>query len=204
MLAEPTPPLDALRLLADGERHSPEALAKNLGVTTAAVLKQVAGLDQWGLKVESRRGGEYRLSHAIDLLNRETILAELDNGVAQRLAWLEVYPELDSTSQHLLQALPPASNSFSVCLAEFQRAGRGRRGRHWNSPFGGGLCLSVGWCFDEPPGDLPALSLAVGVVVRDVIHSMTGCWPSLKWPNDLVWDNRKLGGILVEASAEGL
>ena len=194
--------LRVLKLLADGGRHSGEALARDLGITRAAVWKHVGKLDQWGLKVESRRGSGYRLSHAIDLLSREHILRGLDEAVAQRVAWLEVFPELDSTNEHLLQALPPPSGSLSVCLAEFQRAGRGRRGRRWNAPFGGGLCLSVGWCFAEMPRDLPALPLATGVVVRRVIHAETGRRPSLKWPNDLVWEDRKLGGILVEVSAE--
>ena len=194
--------LAVLRLLADGERHSGQALAETLGITRENVWEQVSSLHHWGLKVDAQRGTGYRLSQPIDLLGREKVLAGLDDGVAERVAWLEVFPEVGSTNDYLLEGLPPSSNSLSACLAEFQRAGKGRHGRHWVAPFGGGLCLSAGWCFDETPRDMAALSLAVGVVVRDVIHSMTDRWPALKWPNDLVWNDRKLGGILVEASAE--
>jgi BirA family biotin operon repressor/biotin-[acetyl-CoA-carboxylase] ligase len=194
--------LNVLRLLTDGKRHSGEALAKQLGITRSAVWKHVSRLNQWGLKIDSKRGSGYRLSRPIDPLNQEMILAALNRSVAQKVVSLEVFPELDSTNHHLLASPPPPSGALSVCLAEFQRAGRGRRGRLWSAPFGSGVCLSAGWCFDEMPRDLAALPLAIGVITRGVIHSMSDRWLSLKWPNDLVWDDRKLGGILVEVSAE--
>ena len=192
--------LAVLRLLADGERHSARALAEALGITQADVCEQISSFPRWGLKVDAQRRASFRLSRPIDLLIREKVLAGLDDDVMTKVAWLEVFPEIDSTNDFLLNASPPSSNSLSVCLAEFQRTGRGRHGRRWYAPFGGGLCLSLGWCFDEVPRDLAALSLAVGLVVRDVVHSVTGRWASLKWPNDLIWNDRKLGGILVETS----
>jgi BirA family biotin operon repressor/biotin-[acetyl-CoA-carboxylase] ligase len=88
-------------------------------------------------------------------------------------------------------------------MAEFQTAGRGRRGRRWSTPLGAGLCLSAAWRFAAPSPDLGALSLAVGVAARRAIAAESGVEAGLKWPNDLVWEGRKLGGILVEATAAG-
>jgi len=194
--------VDVLSLLVDGERHSGEALARSLGVTRAAVWKQMGKLEEWGLEIDSAPGSGYQLSRPIDLLSKNTILAELDVRVAERLERLQVVPILESTNQALLEDPAPGPGNFTACLAEFQSAGRGRRGRQWSAPFGGGLCLSVAWQFDEIPPDLSALALAVGVVVRRAIGSLTGRSVELKWPNDLVWEDRKLGGILVELSAQ--
>ncbi len=91
---------------------------------------------------------------------------------------------------------------LAVCLAEFQSGGRGRRGRSWLAPLGGGLCLSTSWVFAAQPDDLAALGLAAGVVARRVLARETGLPIRIKWPNDLLVVNRKLGGILVEISAE--
>jgi BirA family biotin operon repressor/biotin-[acetyl-CoA-carboxylase] ligase len=101
----------------------------------------------------------------------------------------------------LLELAPPVGK-LDVCVAEFQTAGRGRRGRSWRTPLGAGVMLSVGWHFADMPAELSALTLAVGVVVRRVLKSVTGIDIALKWPNDLVFDERKLGGILLELSAE--
>jgi BirA family biotin operon repressor/biotin-[acetyl-CoA-carboxylase] ligase len=101
----------------------------------------------------------------------------------------------------LLREAPPAGK-LDVCVAEFQTDGRGRRGRRWSTPLGAGICLSVGWHFAAMPAELPALTLAVGVVVRRLLERVAGLTISLKWPNDLVVDERKLGGILLEIAAE--
>ena len=88
-----------------------------------------------------------------------------------------------------------------VCTAEQQTAGRGRRGRHWASPFGANLYASVGWQFASNAGGAAALgglSLAVGVATAEALEDcgVTGC--SLKWPNDILFEGAKLGGILIE------
>jgi BirA family biotin operon repressor/biotin-[acetyl-CoA-carboxylase] ligase len=190
-----------LRILADGRTHSGEDLARRFGVTRAAIWKQVGKLADWGLTVEAAPGAGYRLSRPIELLDAEALRATLTRDVAGRLARCEVFTELGSTNRHLLGA-PPPIGKLDVCVAEFQTAGRGRRGRSWNAPLGGGVCLSVGWQFADLPAELSALTLAVGVVVRRALKNVAGLEIALKWPNDLVWDERKLGGILLELSAE--
>ncbi len=89
-----------------------------------------------------------------------------------------------------------------LLAAEEQTAGRGRRGRSWSAPLGTGLCLSVGWQFSGMPAGPGPLTLAVGVAVRRALERVAGVSIALKWPNDLVFDERTLGGILVEGGGE--
>jgi BirA family biotin operon repressor/biotin-[acetyl-CoA-carboxylase] ligase len=170
-------------------------------VTRAAIWKQVGKLAHWGLVVDAAAGSGYRLAQPIDLLSAEALHATLEPKVAARVERLEVFTELGSTNRHLLAAPPPVGK-LTVCVAEFQTAGRGRRGRRWSAPLGAGICLSVSWQFAETPADLAALTLAAGVVVRRALKETANLDIALKWPNDLVWDERKLGGILLELATE--
>jgi BirA family biotin operon repressor/biotin-[acetyl-CoA-carboxylase] ligase len=190
-----------LHALADGRTHSGEELARAFGVTRAAIWKQVAKLEDFGLVVEALPGAGYRLAQRLDLLDEQALRAALEPAVAAQLKKLEVFTELDSTNQRLLAAAPSVG-SLDVCIAEFQTQGRGRRGRRWDAPLGSGICLSVGWQFAGMPAEPAALTLAVGVAVRRVLERVAGLTISLKWPNDLVFDDRKLGGILLELKAE--
>ena len=190
-----------LHALADGRTHSGEELARSFGVTRAAIWKQVAKLQDFGLAVEAAPGAGYRLAQPLDLIDAEALRAALEPSVAARLAKLELHTELDSTNRRLLAA-PPPSGELDVCIAEFQTQGRGRRGRRWDAPLGSGICLSVGWQFAGMPAEPAALTLAVGVAVRRVLKRVAGVTISLKWPNDLVFDERKLGGILLEIRGE--
>jgi BirA family biotin operon repressor/biotin-[acetyl-CoA-carboxylase] ligase len=187
-----------LRALADGETHSGEDLARAFGVTLAAVWKHVAKLDRWGLAVTEMPGLLYRLERPLDLLDADAVRSRVRAATAARLGRIEVFTELGSTNGRLLERGPPPLGKFDVCIAEYQSEGRGRRGRRWNAPLGGGLCLSAGWQYAATPPELGALGLAIGVVARRAIERAAGLQIALKWPNDLVWDDRKLGGILVE------
>ena len=190
-------------MLADGEPHSGEALARRFGVSRAAIAKHVAKLRQrWELEVRALAGVGYRLAAPIDLIDARELRAALVPVSGWRVGALEAVLELPSTNQRLLERPPPAAGVLDVCLAEFQTAGRGRRGRAWRTPLGAGVCLSVAWQFGAPPRDLAALTLAVGVVARRAIDAACGVQAALKWPNDLVWDERKLGGILLELKGE--
>jgi BirA family biotin operon repressor/biotin-[acetyl-CoA-carboxylase] ligase len=193
---------DLLRLLADGCEHSGEALAASLDVSRAAVWKQVRQLSAWGLEVEAVAGRGYRLSAPLDLLERDALLAALPARARDSLRRLELADELASTNETLLAVTDLAPGTADVCLAEFQSEGRGRRGRRWLAPFGSGICLSVGWCFAEVPPQLSALSLAAGVAVRRALSGLGVEGIDLKWPNDILWQGRKLGGILCELRME--
>jgi BirA family biotin operon repressor/biotin-[acetyl-CoA-carboxylase] ligase len=190
-----------LHALKDGKPRSGEELARTFGVTRAAVWKHVAKLADWGLEVEAVPGRGYRLRRPLELFDAHALREALAPDTAALLDSVEVFGELGSTNRHLL-ATPATPGRLRVCLADFQTAGRGRRGRAWRTPLGGGLCLSVGWQFAGAPADLAALTLAVGVVARRALRRASGIDIALKWPNDLVWDDRKLGGILLEMAAE--
>jgi BirA family biotin operon repressor/biotin-[acetyl-CoA-carboxylase] ligase len=193
---------ELLRLLADGGLHSGEELAARLAVSRAAVWKQLQQLDEWGVGLAAQPGQGYRLAAPLDLLDADAIRGALPQWSAGRLRHLEVHEELDSTSDRLLAVhdLPPGR--FDACLAEFQRAGRGRRGRRWLAPFASGLCLSVNWSFRDAPAALGALSLASGVAALRALRRL-GCQGlALKWPNDIVYGAKKLGGILIDLRGE--
>ncbi|SEO96198.1 bifunctional biotin--[acetyl-CoA-carboxylase] ligase/biotin operon repressor BirA [Aquisalimonas asiatica] len=190
-----------LSLLADGAPHSGEALGEALGVTRAAVWKLVRQLQDTGVPVESVPGKGYRLQEPVELLDSGAIRAAMGRPTAAMLRDVSVERVVDSTNRRLFEssrrdALPQA------LLAEAQSAGRGRRGRDWHSPFGRNLYLSVAWPFDAVPGGLGGLSLAVGIAVADVLSTHRTPGLGLKWPNDLLVDDRKLGGILVELQGE--
>jgi BirA family biotin operon repressor/biotin-[acetyl-CoA-carboxylase] ligase len=138
-----------------------------------------------------------------DALDPAALTQAIEGPLRGRVRRIEVFAELPSTNSYLLAATQPAPGLADVCLAELQTAGRGRLGRSWHAPFGAGVCLSVASQLAVPPRELPALTLALGVVVRRVIANLTGSAIGLKWPNDLVHEDRKLGGILVEVGAEG-
>lgn len=191
-----------LRLLADGRFHSGEDLGRLLGVGRAAVWKLVQSLEPLGLDVYAVRGKGYRLAEPLELLSRGQVLAELEPSAATLLHQLEVVPEIDSTNRYLMDCARTVTVSARACLAEYQSAGRGRQGRSWISPFGANVYVSVLRRFDVGAEALQGLSLAAGVAVIRALTSLGISELRLKWPNDLMWRKRKLGGLLVETAGE--
>ena len=191
-----------LVLLADGRLHSGEWLAKELGVSRAAVWKGIERLRTLGLDVHAlpRRG--YCLSSAVELLDAPRIAAELGPHRRPQLRKLELLFEVDSTNSRLLAAVPPPPGFADAALSELQHAGRGRRGRNWIAPFGAGIALSVAWTFGEGASALSALSLGVGVAIARALSRAGAAGVALKWPNDIWFKDRKIGGVLIELRAE--
>lgn len=197
-MAQPLSETEQLALLdhlADGQWHSGETLATVFGIGRAALAKRIDRLQDWQLAVESRQGLGYRLAAPLERLDA-TRLAAAVPGLR-----LSVLPVTDSTNSRLLDADP--ARDPQALLAEFQTAGRGRRGRAWSSPFGANLYLSVAWSFAAWPPQLTALPLAVGIACARAIRALGLPELRLKWPNDLLVDGRKLGGILLEHRGEG-
>ncbi len=188
------------RRLADGRFHSGTELARELGVSRAAVWKHVGRLAALGLDVHAVRGKGYRLAQPLELLREADVRAALAPAAASRLARITVLDVVDSTSLWLARRPGTAPEA---CLAECQTAGRGRRGRRWISPYGAGLCLSLRWRFEAGPAALSGLSVAVGVAVAEALADGGAEGVGLKWPNDLVHGGAKLGGILVDLAGEG-
>jgi BirA family transcriptional regulator, biotin operon repressor / biotin---[acetyl-CoA-carboxylase] ligase len=188
--------------LADGRLHSGERLAQELKVSRAAIWKGVERLRGLGLEIEALPRQGYRLPRPVELLDARRIGAELGSQRLPRLRRLELLFEVDSTNSRLLAAAPPPGGQADACLTELQHAGRGRRGRRWIAPFGAGISLSVAWTFADGPRTLPALSLAVGVAVVRAVRRAGAQGLKLKWPNDIWFNDRKIGGVLIELRAE--
>lgn len=191
-----------LQLLADGEFHSGTELARQLGVSRSAVWKQVAGLADLGLHHAAVTGKGYRLEKPLELLAAQAIINGLDLAVLPLLAQLELHDQIDSTNVYLSQQAQSHAPSGTVCFAEHQTAGKGRRGRQWVSPFGSNLYLSVLWRFQQGYASTAGLSLAIGVAVIRALRQQQLHPVGLKWPNDIMSAGKKLGGILIEVSGE--
>jgi BirA family biotin operon repressor/biotin-[acetyl-CoA-carboxylase] ligase len=189
-------------LLADGRLHSGEWLARELGVSRAAVWKGIERLRRRGIDIDAvpRRG--YALPGAVELLDQRAIRAAVSSERAPRLRSLDLEFDVDSTNSRLLAAVPPPYGHADVMLSELQSAGRGRRGRRWVAPFGGGIALSMGWSFTDAARASPTLSLCVGVAVARALARAGARDIGLKWPNDIWLRDRKLGGVLIELRAE--
>jgi BirA family biotin operon repressor/biotin-[acetyl-CoA-carboxylase] ligase len=190
-----------LNLLADGRFHSGEALGQALGVSRTMVWKHIQTLQALGIECHSLSGKGYRLARPVELLEPEAIAAALGDKSRALLSTLELHPEIHSTNRHLMERLGMLTSGHA-CLAERQTAGRGRRGREWVSPFARNLYLSLYWRFEMSPALLSGLGLAVGVAVMRTLRQLGIDDANLKWPNDVLWQGRKLAGILLEMSGE--
>lgn len=188
--------------LADGEFHSGEELARTLGVSRSAVWKAVHTLRDLGATLHAVPNRGYRLRTGSEALDAQRIREQLSPSVRQSVRSLNTAWTVDSTNSVLLSRPNPPLGTCEVVLAEYQSAGRGRRGRAWLAPPGGAICLSLNWSFREVPRDLGALGLAVGVCVLRALRREGLDGGGLKWPNDILVGGRKLGGILIELRAE--
>ncbi|MGQ0833694.1 MAG: biotin--[acetyl-CoA-carboxylase] ligase [Gammaproteobacteria bacterium] len=190
------------RCLADGRFHSGEDLARELAVTRSAIWKATAALRSLGLEIFAVRNRGYRLRSACEPLDDGRIRDGLSQRAREDLASLEVEWALASTNDALLARPPPRAGSAAAVFAEYQSAGRGRRGRAWLAPPGGAICVSLSWTFPEVPRDLSALSLVIGVCVLRALRDLGARELELKWPNDVLCAHRKLVGVLIELRAE--
>ncbi|HEY0894151.1 MAG TPA: biotin--[acetyl-CoA-carboxylase] ligase, partial [Cellvibrio sp.] len=181
-----------LALLADGELHSGEELGLLLGVSRAAVWKHLQKLEGLGIRLLSIKGRGYCIDGGLDLLDLEKIEAQIHSSLPIKL---NLFPQIDSTNAYLMRHTNPA---LQVCLAESQSAGRGRRGRVWVSPFAQNIYCSIGWGFEGGVAALEGLSLAVGLVIVRTLQCYGIAGLELKWPNDVLYHDHKLAGVLIE------
>lgn len=188
-------PLKLIDILADGEFHSGEQLGETLGMSRAAINKHIQTLKSWDLEVYTVTGKGYSFPAPLQLLNEQEILGQLSQ------ADIAVIPVIDSTNQYLLERMHSLP-SGSVCLAEYQQAGRGRRGRHWFSPFGANLYMSMYWRLEQGPAAAMGLSLVIGIIMAETLRSLGAQDVRVKWPNDIYLHDRKLAGILVELTGK--
>lgn len=187
-----------LELLADGRFHDGDSLGAKLGIGRAAVWKQVQKLQAQGVDIHAIKGKGYRLPTELELLDHASLSSALAVDGCAQLSRLHLFRSIDSTNQFISSRFLEGGGHREVCLAEMQRAGRGRRGRVWCSPFATNLYLSVGWEFSKGIAWIQGLSLAIGVMIADAIDACGGQDCQLKWPNDVLLGDRKLAGVLIE------
>jgi len=154
-----------------------------------------------GVPVEARRGRGYCLPAPLELLDPAAIRAALPPATRDQLGQLEVVAEIDSTNARVLAGGLPLG-TLAACMAEYQSAGRGRRGRRWLAPPASGICLSVGGRMAAAPADFAALPAAVGLACATALEALGVAGVRLKWPNDLLLGDAKLGGVLIELRGE--
>jgi BirA family biotin operon repressor/biotin-[acetyl-CoA-carboxylase] ligase len=188
--------------LADGQFHSGEDLATALGVSRSAVWKAVKSLRGLGATLHAVRNRGYRLARSSEPLTADKVVAAMAADVRERVRSVEVVWSVGSTNTALLSRANPPNGCSEVMLAEYQTAGRGRRGRSWLAPPGGAICLSLSWTFRDVPADLGSLGLVIGVCELRALRELGLDRAKLKWPNDVLIDDRKLGGVLIELRAE--
>ena len=189
------------RRLAQGGFHSGEALARELGVSRAAVWKLKFALEAMGVGIHAVRGRGYRIDPPLELLDRDRLLRYAPD---LRVEQLRIDTAVDSTHLRLNAWLEQGDiESGCACLAEYQAKGRGRRARSWHSPPGQNLYLSLYWRFESAPTVFTGLSLALGLAVAEVLEAWGVTQVGLKWPNDVQVRGRKLAGLLVDLRSQG-
>ena len=188
-------------VLKDGEFHSGEDLAALLNVSRTTVWARIQKIRKTlNLDIYSVSGRGYKISRPLILLNKDDILADLnDKNIINHV---DIFSQIDSTNQFLLDRQNVSKKSFDVCLAEMQHNGRGRRGRQWVSPFGQNLYLSLSRNFSLPMQQMSGISLVAGVCVAKVLEEFGLAEVALKWPNDIHLNDHKIAGLLIEVRGE--
>jgi BirA family transcriptional regulator, biotin operon repressor / biotin---[acetyl-CoA-carboxylase] ligase len=193
-----------LQTLEETPAQSGSALAERFGVTRAAIWKQIESLRLLGAPIAAKAGQGYRLCAPLDLLDAEDIQLRLRKLAPDSACAIEVFWQLDSTSSEMMRRAQAGAAKTGACFAELQSAGRGRRGRSWHTPLGGGLAFSLSTQFESAMSSLAGLSLVVGIGVMRALSDLGYRDLGLKWPNDVQAEGRKLAGILIELGGDAL
>lgn len=190
-----------LKILTDGLFHSGTAMGEQLKISRAAINKSINSLTEIGVEIHRVSGRGYRLADSYELLDKKSISENVADPhfSADKLHLLD---RVDSTSSYLLSLAERQSISAHVCIAEAQSEGRGRRGRVWQANPYQNILMSIAWQFNVGIEALSGLSLAAGVAIVQTLRAIGIDHIGLKWPNDLVSESGKVGGILIDVKGE--
>lgn len=199
MRAEIDTKLIIIKELSKGLFVSGQALAALLNISRTAVAKHIKTINTLGLEVFSVKGKGYRLAQPVSLLNEEKIHHLYNHNSA-----IALHHIIDSTNAHLIRMLREThsvSDGYTV-ISECQTHGRGRRGRKWVSPYGSHVYLSRYYQSQDGLSEAAGLSLAIGIAVANCINQFIEGKANLKWPNDVLINDKKVAGVLVEAEGQ--
>lgn len=179
--------------------HSGTQLGEVLGVSRVAIQKRIHSLMDLGLLIQAVQSKGYRLAEGVSLLD-EPLLQHYLRDLSP-LDSVEVLLETDSTNSHLAQQ-GILQDKARVCLTEVQHKGRGRRGNEWVAAPFRNILMSISWGFAQWPETISSLSLAVSLVIAERLNELYPFKVGIKWPNDLLVEQQKLAGILIDVSGE--
>lgn len=191
-----------IELLADGAFHSGNDIGQHLGVSRTAISKYVAALESLGLDIFKVTGKGYRLAEPLQLLDATKISEYLVETLGERALDFEIHRVVGSSNDEIKQRVKTSLVPGFAIFAEAQTAGRGRRGKQWQSPFGCNLYLSLYYPLKRGLSAVMGLSLAIGVGIAELLHQQGILGVELKWPNDILVDGKKLCGILIELDGQ--
>jgi BirA family biotin operon repressor/biotin-[acetyl-CoA-carboxylase] ligase len=194
-----------IEILADGKFHSGEDMGASLGISRAAIWKQLQKLEAMNIPLHSVKGKGYRLPEAVELLELEKLQA--CGFPTDKFTSHSIELSLDSTNNKMMSVAETNISDRHIVFAEMQTAGRGRRGREWVSPFARNLYCSILWPFSQGIAAIQGLSLAVGLAIQRSLKEQGVLNVGLKWPNDILVNGggasgAKLGGILIELTGD--
>lgn len=190
-----------LMLLA-GEKGfvSGQELCEKLNVSRTAVWKAVHQLQEEGYEIEAVRNRGYRLLSIPDALSAEAIEATARTRWAgRRVVFFSV---IDSSNDEAKKLAEQGAGHGTLVIAEQQTAGKGRRGRGFDSPAGTGIYMSLIIKDEIEPANASMLTLLTGLAIAEAISNVTGLKPQIKWPNDVILSGKKVCGILTEMSLQ--
>lgn len=179
---------------------SGQELCEKLGVSRTAVWKAVNGLKEKGYQVEAVRNRGYRIIESPDILTKEELSSMIDTAWAGQTIYY--FDQIDSTNIRAKQLGEEGAPHGTLIVAGQQNAGRGRRGRTWESPPGVSIYMSIVLRPEMAPVKAPMLTLVMALSAADSLKECTGLDVQIKWPNDIVLNGKKLVGILTEMSTE--
>lgn len=192
-----------IELLADGDFHSGQRVGEEIGVSRTAISQYIKDIQALGLDVFRITGKGYKLSQAIELLDLAQISASLQSASGAPVKLERIVTSTNDLMRERLQN-GEAFSAGEVLLAEAQTAGRGRRGKQWYSPFATNLYLSMYWPLTQGMSAAMGLSIVIGTVLAEAVHSAGVADVALKWPNDVLVRNKKLAGILIDLEGQAI
>lgn len=191
--------IEICNLLSDLKSHDGTSIGENLNVSRTAIWKNIKKLQSYDVEIEAQKSKGYIFKTPLILLNPK----EITKNIKHKNVKLEVFESLLSTNDYLNEIKTPFLKPH-ICLSEQQTKGKGRFDRLWHAPFAKNISCSIGIQPTIDISELGGLSIAIGIATCNALKSILNLDNKLqlKWPNDIYYDDKKLGGILIEVKAE--